>query len=985
MTKHNDIIPPTDLTNSREYYGMYNSRDFYKGTSFKMSGEWCPNTHYFNDEYIVDFVSFNGALLSCMRSHLSSSAGADVPELIIEGEKIIGLKPNRFWSFVMAGQEGPEGKSWVPHVSPEGDLTWSLEGEPPVDPVNIKGQKGDTGKTPEMGVKKIDGEFYWTAEGQLVYDPETHQPVKASGPEGKRGANGDVYVPSIVNKDMVFTLTRDVTDPTIVVDFSTFRGDPGWNPRFTLKENGELYYHYDEDPTERYLGKVKGAKGDQGEIGPVGPAPEMYLKFDASEGMTILYYRRDEGDWVRLGAVGGMPGKSPKLIRVFGDPETHEDDRILWGYDGVPVSEWTVLCYLDELKGDENIAYGCPETFVGGEPEHNKIWYDPCDEAVDKFHIDQFLYQAYLLTGGTLSEEKFYEIFSHIGLEEGWSIKFATSFEELGEPTSDKQKTFWLVPTTEPVEHNAYDEYIVINTGSEESASYEWEKIGSASIDVDLSNYYKKFEVDELLALKEDVIGDLDDIRSGSAAGKAAAGKLVDVTRQNDGTLTMPRLAVRGESTFNEDIIIRYEMGHPINVGADMMNMQQNIQENAQKIRMIQYDPDNLTTRILNKTSLEGDVNVTGNLVIKNPEGSDTVNVFTELQKKQDKLIAGENITIVGNVISATGGGSAESLVLEYTVSGQGLVSNFNQTAAQKAANVPVYEKIRNQRPKQVILRMVRGSEFYVFNTTILNVADDNTIEFKAYNQDGVDNFQVHGTVNTGNDLVTRTFTDYLLQARLTAGDNVQINNNIVSAFSLNDMFVEYTLANDRKGFYQTAAQLTSNKTAYFKMRVARPRLILIKIVDGSNSYIFPSSNLLFDDAEIIFQGYLQTEKENLHISGKVLDDDNLEYGIFDDLTLQEKLVAGDNITIVGNVISATGGGGTSDYNNLTNKPSIGGNELSGNKTAHQLGLADLNDLDDKQNKLTAGEGIDITSEVISADFSAVDMTVENIVNFLNE
>nr|DAE20066.1 MAG TPA: hypothetical protein [CrAss-like virus sp. ctYsL76] len=39
MKRSNDILPQVDLSNSREYYGMYNSRDFYKGTSFKMSGE----------------------------------------------------------------------------------------------------------------------------------------------------------------------------------------------------------------------------------------------------------------------------------------------------------------------------------------------------------------------------------------------------------------------------------------------------------------------------------------------------------------------------------------------------------------------------------------------------------------------------------------------------------------------------------------------------------------------------------------------------------------------------------------------------------------------------------------------------------------------------------------------------------------------------------------------------------------------------------
>ena len=40
---------------------------------------------------------------------------------------------------------------------------------------------------------------------------------------------------------------------------------------------------------------------------------------------------------------------------------------------------------------------------------------------------------------------------------------------------------------------------------------------------------------------------------------------------------------------------------------------------------------------------------------------------------------------------------------------------------------------------------------------------------------------------------------------------------------------------------------------------------------------------------------------------------------------------------------SGGGGGGTTDYNDLSNKPSINGTTLSGNKTSHQLGVADEN------------------------------------------
>ena len=60
-----------------------------------------------------------------------------------------------------------------------------------------------------------------------------------------------------------------------------------------------------------------------------------------------------------------------------------------------------------------------------------------------------------------------------------------------------------------------------------------------------------------------------------------------------------------------------------------------------------------------------------------------------------------------------------------------------------------------------------------------------------------------------------------------------------------------------------------------------------------------------------------------------------------DYLGIQGKLRAGNGIIIDGNIISATGGGGsgTDNYNNLNNKPQINGVTLQGNKTFSDLGL----------------------------------------------
>lgn len=54
--------------------------------------------------------------------------------------------------------------------------------------------------------------------------------------------------------------------------------------------------------------------------------------------------------------------------------------------------------------------------------------------------------------------------------------------------------------------------------------------------------------------------------------------------------------------------------------------------------------------------------------------------------------------------------------------------------------------------------------------------------------------------------------------------------------------------------------------------------------------------------------------------------------------TKQNTLTAGENITIENDVISASGGG-TSDYSDLTNKPQINSVELNGNKSLADLGI----------------------------------------------
>ena len=89
----------------------------------------------------------------------------------------------------------------------------------------------------------------------------------------------------------------------------------------------------------------------------------------------------------------------------------------------------------------------------------------------------------------------------------------------------------------------------------------------------------------------------------------------------------------------------------------------------------------------------------------------------------------------------------------------------------------------------------------------------------------------------------------------------------------------------------------------------------------------------------------------------------------------------------IDDVFANGGGGTTSDYNELENKPKINNVTLSGNKTSENLGLASASDLNakadksdtytksetnnllsGKQNTITGGNGIDVSSDVVSVD-----------------
>lgn len=126
---------------SDTYYNAMGSRSFYKGTSFRCT-EWCLETHYFNNEDFIDFVSYKGALLRCTRSHISSVDNE--PSLVINNNLIVGINDSPVWEFIMGGGSIETGQLNIDFKLEDSHL-WVFCNEKWKDLGNVKGDQGETG------------------------------------------------------------------------------------------------------------------------------------------------------------------------------------------------------------------------------------------------------------------------------------------------------------------------------------------------------------------------------------------------------------------------------------------------------------------------------------------------------------------------------------------------------------------------------------------------------------------------------------------------------------------------------------------------------------------------------------------------------------------------------------------------------------------------------------------------------------------------
>lgn len=330
MKRSNVNVIIDNAINSQDYYRMYSSRDFYRGTSFKMAGAWTPDTHYFNDEHIIDFISCEGALLYCLRGHLSSEWNK--PNLIYKDDIIVGVESNPYWAFIMGnsgkgqkGDIGPIGPSGTDGITPQLKIedgrwllsmdkgqTWQDIGQATGDP----GQNGTDGKNGSDGigvipggttgqalVKKSDADYdtEWKtiSEGGEIpnFDAEVANVSSTTEANANVVLEGDIFKFSFgLPKGTDGSNGEDGKTSYLHIKYSndggvTFTGNNGEDPGAWIGIYVDYNINDSDDPSDYKWTKIKGEPGITGPAGKDGVdgLPGIGIEVRYCLGTTTIY------------------------------------------------------------------------------------------------------------------------------------------------------------------------------------------------------------------------------------------------------------------------------------------------------------------------------------------------------------------------------------------------------------------------------------------------------------------------------------------------------------------------------------------------------------------------------------------------------------------------------------------------------------------------------------------------------------------------
>lgn len=259
----------------------------------------------------------------------------------------------------------------------------------------------------------------------------------------------------------------------------------------------------------------------------------------------------------------------------------------------------------------------------------------------------------------------------------------------------------------------------------------------------------------------------------------------------------------------------------------------------------------------------------------------------TQITGKQDQLTAGENITIVDNVISATGGGGGmANVVHDTTLTGSGT------DASPLGLAEAIKDEIASKAPTATVDALTAIVNDIL--TTYLKKTGDTMTgaltvpEFTVSTAEGTLSISVVAGVpviasNNGIDIASRVKFDYAP----TTDDNTTWTNaldtslvskrQVASAISSIPVGIDSVVHDDT---------LTGNGTDSSRLGVNTEVIATKEDLEHSENNTLTEVMAYLDETVWPEINSLNSDK-------------------------QDKLTAGENITIVGNVISATGGGGT--------------------------------------------------------------------------
>ena len=191
------IKPDINLQNDIQVGRVLESREYYKGKSFNFAGEWQHGIPYYNDRHEQTFVTIDGALVVCTKSHLSTVDNKPIVKVDTSGMAIGINEPNPYWQFVLGAVKGDKGEQGIQ----------GQQGATGAD--GAKGDKGDKGD-PGIGITDISDVC---ANGShtitITYgDNKVEQFVINDGKDGTNGKDGNsISKIEVDGTDLVFTST----------------------------------------------------------------------------------------------------------------------------------------------------------------------------------------------------------------------------------------------------------------------------------------------------------------------------------------------------------------------------------------------------------------------------------------------------------------------------------------------------------------------------------------------------------------------------------------------------------------------------------------------------------------------------------------------------------------------------------------------------------------------------------------------------------